>query len=89
MGYLPIESWIEKLPHDKIVEIWNQTKLKDYIGSPKGRPRINLARDIVAFFECETLAQASIREALLYAYEKPGIKPCSRHPSVTRRGNWA
>jgi hypothetical protein len=89
MSYTPLEDWLSPLGKDEISVLWKQLNLDHLIGSSNARHASTLARDIVSFFDCETLAQKCIREALLYAWEKPAAKLCQQHDTVNRKqGLW-
>jgi hypothetical protein len=85
MSYYTLESWLAELQHKELCAIWTTLKLDESIGSPKGRPCASLARDIVGFYDTETLSHACVRSALLHAFEAPAVKLCSQHQSVSRR----
>ena len=85
MSYYTLESWLAELEHKELCVIWTKLKLDESIGSAKGRPCTSLARDVVEFYDTETLSHACIRSALLYAFETPAVTLCSQHSSVSRR----
>ncbi|MDQ8194033.1 DEAD/DEAH box helicase family protein [Coraliomargarita sp. SDUM461004] len=85
MSYYTLESWLAELEHEELRAIWKQLKLDESIGPAKGRPCASLARDIVGFYDTETLSHSCVRSALLYAFEKPAVKLCQQHDRVSRR----
>lgn len=93
MSYYTLESWLAELEHKELCAIWTKLKLYESIGSAKGRPCASLARDIVGFYDTETLSHLCVRSALLHAWESPAVKKClqqfKRNPAWRRDSLWA